>query len=121
MKEEINFDEEERAIIEQRLDVIFSLKRKYGNSIQEILKYKNDIKQEIYEIENIEQINNDLRKKLAQTKEKMLGLANQMNKIRNIKAKELSEKVKSELIDLEMKNAKFSVKVDYNENRFNKN
>ena len=36
-KEEIYFNDEERDEIEERLDTIFSLKRKYGNSISEIL------------------------------------------------------------------------------------
>ena len=39
-KEETYFDEEERNEIERRLDLIHSLKRKYGNTIEEILNYK---------------------------------------------------------------------------------
>ena len=38
-REDINFDEEERSIIEERLDIIHDLKRKYGNTISEILQY----------------------------------------------------------------------------------
>ena len=40
-KEESYFDEDKRDFIEERLDVIRSLKRKYGNTIEEILKYKD--------------------------------------------------------------------------------
>ena len=36
-KDEVDFDEDEQKQIEERLDLIFSLKRKYGNSIKEIL------------------------------------------------------------------------------------
>ena len=39
LQEEIDFDEEEREKIETRLDFIYSLKRKYGNTIGEILDY----------------------------------------------------------------------------------
>ena len=53
------FDEEERNEIENRLDVIYSLKRKYGNDIEEILKYKQELEQEIYDIENLDEINNN--------------------------------------------------------------
>ena len=38
-----DFDESQRQEIEERLDLIFSLKRKYGNSIEEILKYEEEI------------------------------------------------------------------------------
>ena len=50
-KEDVYFDENERNEIEERLDSIYSLKRKYGNNIQEILNYKNEIQDEISHIE----------------------------------------------------------------------
>jgi len=121
-KEEVFFNEEERNEIEERLDVIYSLKRKYGNSITEILKYKDEIEKEIYEIENLDEINNKLKKELKNIEENMIVLSNNMNKLRMLKAKELSEKINLELQDLEMKNAKFSVKIEFNDqNEFNKN
>lgn len=121
-KEEMFFDEEERNKIEERLDLIFSLKRKYGNSITEILKYKQEIENEIYEIENVDEINNKLKKELKTIEEEMLKLSENMNKIRINKAKELSEKINIELQELEMKNAKFNAKVVISkEKEFNKN
>ncbi len=61
-REDINFDEEERNIIEERLDIIHDLKRKYGNTISEILQYKQEIKHEIEHIENLEEYTNKLKK-----------------------------------------------------------
>ena len=61
MKEDICFDEQERNSIEVRLDEIFSLKRKYGNSIEEILEYKEKLEKEILEIENVDEINSKLK------------------------------------------------------------
>lgn len=122
MKEDVCFDEEERNEIEERLDIIFSLKRKYGNSINEILKYKQDIENEIYEIENVDEINNKLKKELNDIKVKMFELSQKMNEIRTKKAKELSDKINVELQDLEMKNARFNAKVEFDANAdFNKN
>ena len=122
MKEDVYFNEEERNELEERLDIIYSLKRKYGNSIEEILKYKEQIENEIYEIENLDEINNKLKQELSKIKEKMSTLANKMNQIRKECAKELSNKINQELADLEMPNAKFNVKIDFNtENEFNKN
>lgn len=122
MKEDVCFDEEERNEIEERLDIIFSFKRKYGNSISEILKYKQDIENEIYEIENVDEINNKLKKELNDIKVKMFELSQKMNEIRTKKAKELSDKINVELQDLEMKNARFNAKVEFDANAdFNKN
>lgn len=120
MKDDISFDEEERDIVESRLDTIFSLKRKYGNSISEIIKYKEKVEQEIYEIENLDEINNKLKQELKDVEMQMLDLANKMNEIRKINAVELSNKINNELMDLEMKSAKFEVNIVL-ENEFNKN
>ena len=121
-KEDVYFDEQERNEMEERLDLIFALKRKYGNSIEEILKYKQKVEQEIYEIENVDEINNKLKKELSSVENKMKVLASQMNELRMQSAKELSKKINKELTELEMPNAKFNVKIEFNmQNEFNKN
>lgn len=121
-KEDVYFDEQERNEMEERLDLIFALKRKYGNSIEEILKYKQKVEQEIYEIENVDEINNKLKKELSSVENKMKVLASQMNELRMQSAKELSKKINKELAELEMPNAKFNVKIEFNmQNEFNKN
>ena len=53
-KEEMEFDEEERQRVEERVDLIRDLKRKYGNDIEEILRYKEEISNEVEKIENSE-------------------------------------------------------------------
>lgn len=116
------FNKEEKFDIEERLDLINSLKRKYGSTIDEILKYKNNIKDEIYEIENLEGYINSLKSKLRNLEEEMMKLAEKMHNIRIKFSQDLSSKINKELKDLEMKNATFSVKIEFNENKkFNKN
>ena len=119
-KEEIYFDEEERNQVEERLDIIYDLKRKYGNSIKEILEYNEQIKEEINHIENLEEYNNKLKKELEEITKEMNKLAKKMNNIRTNYAKELSNEINKELEDLEMKNAKINVKVNYVEDMFYK-
>ena len=53
--EDVDFDEQDREKIETRLDIIDNLKRKYGNNIEEILKYSDEINCEINKIENAEE------------------------------------------------------------------
>ena len=117
-REDTYFDEQERNEIEERLDLIYDLKRKYGNSITEILQYNEYIKQEINKIENLEERNNELKKEKNELKHKMEKIALNMHQIRKKEAEELSKEINSNLQDLEMKNAKINVHVDYIEDEF---
>ena len=121
MKEDIYFDEQERDEVERRLDEIYGLKRKYGNSIDEILKYKEKLEQEITQIENLEETNNKLKKEKEIVRKEMLELCNNMHLIRTKYAKMLSEEINVELKDLEMPNAILRVAVEKEENKFNIN
>lgn len=119
---EVNYDEKEQYEIEERLDLINSLKRKYGNNISEILKYKEEVKKEVFEIQNLDSYILDLKNKLNKTEKSMLDLSKQMHDIRTEFSKELSEKINKELKDLEMKNSNFKVQIDLlDDNKFNAN
>ena len=117
-KNDIYFDEEERDYVEERLNLIYSLKRKYGNTIEEILKYNDEIKDEIEHIDNLEEYNSKLRKEQKEIEKEMDILANRMNILRQENAIRLSESINQELTELEMKNAKINVKVEYLENEY---
>ena len=122
MKEEVYFDESKRDDIEKRLDEIFLLKRKYGNSIEEILEYKNKIEKEIFDIENLDEINNKLKKEKNEIKTQMLEICENMSIKRKEYAKILSNRMNEELKDLEMNNAKLRVNVEkLSDDKFNIN
>lgn len=120
-KEDVYFDEQERNEVEERLDLIYNLKRKYGNDVQEILNYKEEIEAEINHIENLDEYNNKLKKKLKQLKEEMTKLSEKMHEQRNEYGKVLSININKVLEDLEMKNANINIHVDYNEEEFFEN
>ena len=114
-REDIYFDEDEREEVEERLNLIYTLKRKYGNNIEEILNYKEQFKQEIDYIENLEENINKLKEEKKKIEKQMLDLAKNISTIRTKYAKELNEKINKELADLEMKNSKINVKVEFKE------
>lgn len=119
---DICFDSNEQTKIEQRLDLIYSLKRKYGNNILEIISYGEKIEQEIADIENLESYIISLKKELQEVENSMLELCTKIHNIRTKCAKELSEKINLELDDLEMKNANFEISVEFDNNKnFTKN
>ena len=117
-KEDTHFDEYERAELENRLDLIYSLKRKYGNNIEEIVNYKNAIENEIIHIENLEEYNNKLKIQLKDIETQMSNYAKELHKIRVNCGNVLSEKIQAELKDLEMKNARLNINVKYNDNEY---
>ena len=120
--EDMCYDEEELDQIEKRLDLINSLKRKYGNTVEEILNYKEKVNKEIYEIENLESYILKLKNDLKKNEKEMLEIARSMNSIRNKYSEILSLKINKELKELEMKNAKFGISVEFsNECNFNPN
>ena len=120
LREDTCFDERERQEVESRLDIIFSLKRKYGNTIEEILDYKKEIEEEINRIQNLEEHNRKLKIELVNIENEMYELCLCMNKVRIEKGIELEKKINNELKDLEMKNANIKINITFNnEKKFN--
>lgn len=117
-KEDIYFDEEERNNIEERLDLIYRLKRKYGNTIEEILNYQEEVTKELERIENLEEYNANLRKQQKEIEVQMEKLGRQIHEIRKEDAVLLSQAINQELLDLEMKNAKINIHVEYQEKEY---
>lgn len=120
-KDDIYFDESEREEIESRLDLINALKRKYGNTVEEILEYANKTQKEIEIIDNLEEHNNMLKEQLKFVEEDMQNLAIKINKIRTKNAKILNSAINEELKELEMKNAEVNVYVNFNKDDYFEN
>ena len=120
LKGNIDFVEGERAQVEERLDLIYSLKRKYGNSILEILNYGKKVEDEIKKIENLDEYHSKIKEKINDLKEEMEILAEKIGDLRKKYSKILCEKINNELKELEMPNAKFDINIQKN-TQFNEN
>ena len=116
--DDVEFNEQEIEETESRLDNIYNLKRKYGNNIEEILKYKEEVEQEITKIENLEEHNNQLKLEQKEIEKEMNQIAEKMSEIRKRYAEELNKRINAEVLELEMKNAKINVKVEYKINDY---
>ena len=101
----VEFDEKEQQEIEERLDIIFDLKRKYGNDIESVLKYYNNISEDLCKLQNSNEIIAELKNKLNNVSEKLEDLAIKIRTLRISSSKTICEKVNKELQELEMKNA----------------
>lgn len=114
-KNELEFNEEDFKNTQERLDLIFTLKRKYGSSISDILKYQKELEEEIEKIENLEDYNNSLKTRLNKLKSSMFEVAKKIDVIRKEQVKILEKSINNELVSLEMPNAKLKVNITFNE------
>ncbi|MFD2116048.1 DNA repair protein RecN [Paenibacillus yanchengensis] len=123
-----NIDVDPQLLIEvdDRIALINSLKRKYGESIAEILQYLQVIQTERDKIENRDAILEQLAKQERQLMDDALRLATELSLLRKHAATELASNIEQELKLLQMPNVKFNVKIDVltdhdNEIRLNNN
>lgn len=108
----ISFDPERLNEIEERLDLIGRLKRKYGNTVSEILKYREEVDRELDGIERAEERIGELEREGERLKAKGLKVAETLSEKRKKGSDELTKKVERELSDLGMKKVVFEVKME---------
>lgn len=95
--------------VEQRLNEIRILKRKYGTSIEEILEYAANIEDELDTIINREDAVNKLQKQFSEVKQDLYLEAKQLTELRKAAASDLVKAIHKELKDLYMEKTKFEV------------
>ncbi|MFL5591203.1 MAG: DNA repair protein RecN [Ktedonobacteraceae bacterium] len=98
--------------IEERLDVISKLKRKYGSTIEEILKRAADDQVELESIINRDEIIAKLQQQDSQYRREIGLIAQQLSARRREAAERLSAAMEEQLNDLNMKRARFSVEME---------
>ncbi len=106
------FSMAELDLIEERLDLISNLKRKYGNSIEEILSYAEKASIEADGIARSDEKINELREKLAEIKIELSKAADELSAARKTAAVGLETKIMTELGELDMPRVKFAVGIE---------
>ena len=105
----LSFDEYSAAENEKRLDLLSSLKKKYGANIDEINAYLENIKVEYDKLVNSAELVEKLEKEKQQAIEELNAKAKELTAVRKMKAEMFSIKVREELAELSMKGAKFEI------------
>ena len=106
--------------IEERLELIHQLKRKYGDTIEDILHYHIRIVKELREMENAEQNSEKQERQLSEALEKVKELAIKLSKQREKSAKKLEKMIHEQLSALYMDKAVFEVKFLNNSKLYSK-
>ena len=110
-RERIEFNPGRLEEVEQRLNLISGLKRKYGDSVEHILNYYEQISHETDQLEN----KDERLEKLRSERDKLLLLvmesAEELSRVRKQCAEELAAQVESELKDLQMERTSLRVQI----------
>lgn len=109
--ETIEFDPNRLNMIESRLNEIAQLKRKYGDSVTNILEYCAKIEEEIDSLLNREEKVGKLIKQLENVSDDLYVEAKHLTQMRKNAAKLLSEEIHAHLKDLYMEKTKFHINI----------
>lgn len=111
-KDEIDLDSQKLKEVEGRLNLINSLKSKYGSTIEEILEYRTKIYQELEAIDCSEDKLEKLKEEVNSLEDRISTISHNLS-INRIKiAEDLQKMVVRELEDLNMKRCQFKVSIN---------
>lgn len=109
LSNDYDFNENELNQMIERRDVLDSLKRKYGGSLENVLKYLSEASEELEMLKN----SKDILNSLENDKKKLLEVAaekfNELGKIRRAHALEIEQKLSTALAELGILKAQFKV------------
>ncbi|MBW1992950.1 MAG: DNA repair protein RecN [Deltaproteobacteria bacterium] len=108
----LELDEGRLEAIEERMDLLNRLKRKYGGSLEAVLDHLSRIHKELSGIETIPEQIADTEKQLKQLHKRLVQLATELSHKRKDTAQTFAKKVEKELTTLRMPKTKFSVSLD---------
>ena len=106
-----DFNEEHAAAVQERLDTIYRLQKKYGGTTEDVLEYlaATQVKQE--ELQNIADTIAATEKKLQDITKKLTQAAAVLTKERQRSAKVLGEQITKHIRDLAMPNGSFVIEL----------
>lgn len=112
LREKFDFSPEELDEVESRLDVIYRLKKKYGNTIKEMLSYLAHCKVQQDNIVFSAEQAGKLEEKLSQTRLEAQKAGKVLSKKRKEAAVQLAQRVQEELAQLDMPKVRFQVEFE---------
>ncbi|SDL99376.1 DNA repair protein RecN [Halarsenatibacter silvermanii] len=97
--------------LEERLDTINTLKRKYGESIEEIIAYRQELEEERQELEQLEERLKEVDSRMENLRKKLMDKAQKLSLLREKAAENLEKEIENQLEDLALSEARFSIEL----------
>ena len=114
----LEFDGNRLMQVELRLDLIHSIKRKYGGQVKDVLEYLAQITKEYSLLTGSDLSSEDLEKELKRLEKSLVTLAQDLSDQRHDLAQDLENEIQQELADLYMDKARFQVR--FSKAKFNR-
>tara|TARA_Y100001970_G_scaffold289535_1_gene420276 strand:- start:1998 stop:3731 length:1734 start_codon:yes stop_codon:yes gene_type:complete len=111
-RDNLQYSDNRLSEIEDRLSLIFKLKRRFGNEISEILQYAESLKLKLNMIEEKHNFITSKKDAILNLEKEILIIASTISNRRINAAKELSKALHSELSDLSMKTTNIKISID---------
>ena len=105
----LEFDEEEFAETEERLNLLNYLKSRYGHTVEEILAYQQKQAERLATLQDYDRYLKELQERLGESEKRLQELCGKATEIRRAYAEKLCEKIKEHLIDLNFLNVEFEM------------
>lgn len=109
MRDTLDFSPGEYDALEERLELLRRLSRKYGGSEEEMLSFLDNCRSELDNMEFSTQRLEKLEKELEKCRAEAMEAGGELSEMRKRAASELERRIESELGDLSMKGAVFTV------------
>ena len=111
--EEIEYNPKRLDLVEERLNLIQSLKRKYGDSVQAILSYAQNARKQLEEITSASERLEDLTRTELKLLKDLKEIALKLSANRRQHSQALAQAIEKELAQLNMEKARFRVQINY--------
>ena len=110
--EYVDFDPNELDVINNRLDKLYDLEKKYHvDTVEELITKRDELKLQLDRIENSDEALEELQKKLAQLQMQAKKAADTLTKLRTKAAKQIEKEMQTRLVPLSMPNVRFSIQM----------
>ena len=111
-RDNLQYSDNRLSEIEDRLSLIFKLKRRFGNEISEIIQFAESLKSKLNMIEEKNNFITSKKDAILNLEKEILIMASTISNRRINAAKELSKALHSELSDLSMKTTNIKISID---------
>lgn len=101
-RDSISYDEERYAYCQDRDSIIYGLKKKYGDTVQDILNYEDKAQQRLEELESKVYEQGELEQQLIEKEKSAKKALVTLNSIRRENAEIIAKQLQTEIIDLGM-------------------
>jgi DNA repair protein RecN (Recombination protein N) len=111
LKDKYDTDPQRLTELDERLELIKRLQKKYGKGVDEILKYKEKAEKELQSLQHMDEECEFFEGELSVKEKKLQEMAEELSKMRELASKKMGKMISSELREVGFQNAVFKVDI----------